>query len=100
MGTRNKSRRQTDHQAYLIVLYVAVLALGYYMLDHIATWEDPPLGNTFHIVIGCILMAGSALMLIKLLRARYFPKKKKKRDRPIFLDELQQDNKNDAPKVP
>ncbi len=99
MGSPRKSRRPTDYQAYYILACVAVLALGYYMLDHVAAWEEPPLGNTFHIVVGCVLMAGSSLLLIKLIRQRYFPKKKKKRDRPIFLDELQH-KKDDAPNVP
>ncbi len=100
MSPTRKSRRPTDYQAYYMAACVAGLALGYYMLDHVATWEEPPLGNTFHIVAGCVLMAGSALLLIKLVRQRYFPKKKKKRDRPIFLDDLQQQKKDDTPKVP
>ncbi len=100
MASSRRFRKRTDYQGYFIIASLAMIALGYYMLDHVATWEDPPLGNTFHIVMGCILMALAGLWLIKLLRERYFPKRKKKRERPIFLDELQKNDKNDTPNLP
>jgi biotin transporter BioY len=68
---------------------VAVFALGWFLLNHVATWEKPPLGNTFHIVFGCIFIAISLIVLGFAIKFRYFPgKKKKKSSRPVFLKEI------------
>lgn len=65
------------------------LLVGYFMLEHIATWEDPILGNTFHIVMGCVLIASSLLVIFVTLKQRYFPKKKRRGSKPVFLDDVQ-----------
>lgn len=71
----------------LLIAAIVALAVGYYMLNHIATWEDPPLGNTFHIIFGCIFIAASAIAFFMIIKTKYFPKKKKKSSKPVFLDE-------------
>lgn len=44
-----------------------MFGLGYYLLNHVSTMEDPVLGNTFYIVFGCIFMAIPVVISIKLI---------------------------------
>ena len=66
-----------------------MMCLGYFLLNYVATWEEPYLGNTFHIVAGCTLIAVSAIVIIAILKRIYFPKKKRKKHKPVFLDDEQ-----------
>ena len=81
------ARSRSDKSISRLILFSIVgFSIGYYMLNHIATWENPPMGNTFHIVIGCALIAISLIFLAVIIRKHYFPKKKRKKSHHVFLD--------------
>jgi Na+/melibiose symporter-like transporter len=88
MSTK-KDREQKDKHLKIMIAAFGGLIVGYYILNEVATWEKPPLGNTFHIILGCIIIAVSAIAIIFSIKERYFPKKKKKKSRPIFLDDME-----------
>ncbi|WP_309613124.1 hypothetical protein [Flavobacterium sp.] len=69
------------HQRVLIGIgaCVAVFFIGYYILEHISTLEDPPLGNTIYILLGSTLVFTSGLGLILIIKYLYDYKKKKER---------------------
>src|SRR5688500_4059466 len=77
---------KVDPDVKILIIAFIAMCIGYFLLNYVATWEDPPLGNTFHIVMGCVIIAVSGLILFFTIKRKYFPKKKKKRSRPIFLD--------------
>ena len=52
---------------------VVVFLIGYYVLEHISTMEDPPLGNTIYILIGSAFVFCSGLGVI-LIRATVIKK--------------------------
>lgn len=69
------------HQRALIGIGACIVTfiLGYYILEHISTMEDPPLGNTIHILIGSALIFSSGLGILLILKYIYENKKKKER---------------------
>lgn len=71
----------------LVILCLIVFGIGYFMVEFLSTGERPLLGMTFHIVIGCLLMSIATIVLVITLKRHFFPKKKRKGKRPIFLDE-------------
>lgn len=80
-----KERRRRNN---LIMLFcIVAFFLGYYILNSIAALEHPPMGVTFNIVLGCTIIAVSALILIYTIKKQYFPKKRK-RTRHVFLNDL------------
>ncbi|MDN3676587.1 hypothetical protein QWY90_04605 [Flavobacterium paronense] len=56
-----------------------IFILGYFVLNHISTMEDPPLGNTVYILIGSALVFSSGLGVVLILKYLYDYKKKKER---------------------
>ena len=44
------SKRTNERCLIGIVLCIVVFILGYFILNHISTMEDPPLGNTIYIL--------------------------------------------------
>lgn len=58
---------------------VVVFFIGYYILEHISTMEDPPLGNTIYILVGSALVFTSGLGVILIIKYLYDYKKKKER---------------------
>lgn len=66
---------------------VIAIFLGYYILNYVAALEKPPIGATFNIVLGCTLIAVSAIILLYTIKRQYF-RKSRKRTRHVFLDEL------------
>lgn len=80
---------------------VLAIALGYYILNYVAALEKPPIGATFNIVLGCTIIAVSAIILLYTVKRQYF-RKSKKRTRHVFLDELYQTEEkeieDDSPK--
>ena len=78
----NNKRKQT---LKITIICIIVFIAGYYALNHISNREKPPLGNTFHIITGCGLMAISVLVLSVVLKKHFFPKKRKKNTH-TFLD--------------
>lgn len=73
------SKRVNERGLIGIVLCVIVFSLGYFVLNHISTMEDPPLGNTIYILIGSTLTFLSILGVILILKYLYDNKKKKER---------------------
>ncbi|QBZ97793.1 hypothetical protein [Flavobacterium sangjuense] len=69
------------HQRALIGIGACVLVflIGYYVLEHISTMEDPPLGNTVYILLGSTFVFCSALGVILIIKYLYDYKKKKER---------------------
>jgi len=75
-------------------IFTVVLGIGCWMLFVISRSFKPLLGNTFHILVGCVLIAVSSLVLFVTLKNHFFPKKKRKRSGVVFLeDELRRISK-------
>jgi len=73
------SKRLHERGLIGIGLCIVVFILGYYVLNHISTLEDPPLGHTIYILIGSALTFLSILGFILILKYLYDSKKKKER---------------------
>lgn len=58
---------------------IVVFILGYYVLEHISTMEDPPLGNTVYILIGSALVFSSIIGIFVILKYLYDHKKQQER---------------------
>lgn len=80
-------KRPQPIQPKLIALAIAAFALGYVMLNYFAKMERVILGNTFHIIFGCGLMAVATLYIGWAVYRRFLKKPKKRRSRPVFLNE-------------
>lgn len=72
-----KKERISCYQA----LFASLLAfiVGEYLLNSVAPMEDPPLGPTFHIVLGCALMIVGLLSIILLIRHLMHLRRKERR---------------------
>lgn len=73
------SRKLYERGLIGIGLCIIVFILGYYVLNHISTMEDPPLGNTIYILIGSALTFLSILGVILILKYMYDKNKKKEK---------------------
>ncbi|WP_333877860.1 hypothetical protein [Flavobacterium sp.] len=73
------SRRVNERGLIGIGLCIIVFVLGYFVLNHVSTLEDPPLGNTIYILIGSALTFLSILGVILILKYMYDNKKRKER---------------------
>ncbi len=60
---------------------------GYYVLNYVATIENILPGPVFYIITGCLMMAVSFIVIAAKLKEMYFPKKRKKKSKPVFLDD-------------
>lgn len=84
MGThKNNSNRKSSNfrifKYYTFILFsIFIFGLGYYILNYISIMETPFLGNTFHIILGCILMATSLIFLGFNINKILLHKKRKK----------------------
>lgn len=70
----------------IILICIVFFILGHYLLNHVSVMENPFLGNTFHIILGCVLMAVSTLIIVITVKKEFFPKKRK-RTNHVFLDD-------------
>ena len=73
------SKRTYERCLIGIGLCIVVFFLGYFILNHISTMEDPPLGNTIYILVGSALTFLSILGVILILKYMYDTKKKEER---------------------
>lgn len=73
------SKRLHERALIGIGACIVIFILGYYILEHISTMEDPPLGNTIYILIGSALIFSSGLGILLILKYIYDSKKKKER---------------------
>ncbi len=73
-----------------IAICIVVFVLGQILLEVVSKIEDPPLGNTFYIIIGCVLIVGSLLgiyFLIQRIRSIRKKRERRKKSKIIFLDD-------------
>ncbi|HEY0047095.1 MAG TPA: hypothetical protein VGB44_10330 [Flavobacterium sp.] len=96
-SSRKKSVTKNKNKDLALVLAAfALMGIGYYLLNHVATWEDPVLGNTFHIIAGCTLMALSGVIFFVIIRDNFLKKKKRKeKSKPVFLNDTAKQDKTD-----
>ena len=83
MSTRRERKRK---KLLLILVSCFVFGLGYYLLNEISTWHEVPLGITFHVILGCTLMAVSGIFVIYTIKNVFFTKRSK-RTKHIYLEE-------------
>ena len=77
-----------DFKAIAIsIICIGLFALGYFMVEHVSERENPPLGLTFNIIIGVLLIFLAGIVLLNTVNKFLFSKKKKKKSPPIFLDD-------------
>lgn len=79
---REKKKRSNN----IILACFLSLFVGHYILNYVAAIEEPPLGATFNIVLGCTIIAVAGIIMFITIKRQYFPKKRKK-TKHIFLDE-------------
>ncbi len=85
------SRRERKKTKLLLILVSClVFGLGYYILNEVSTWFEVPLGVTFHVILGCTLMAVSGIYIGYTINQLYFTKRRKRTKR-VYLD----DNSNE-----
>jgi predicted membrane protein len=88
------SRRDKRKKKQILVFIACIIfGIGYYFLNVVSTIFEVPLGNTFHVILGCTLMAMSGLYIIYTIKQLYFTKKKARTKR-IFLNEDELKKKN------
>jgi uncharacterized membrane protein YczE len=88
MGSSRSERKKK--KLLLVLVSFFVFGIGYYLLNEVSTWFEVPLGSTFHVVLGCTLMAVSSIYIGYTINRLYFSKKRKRTKR-IYLD----DNKDE-----
>jgi predicted membrane protein len=72
----------------IMIFSIIGLAVGYYVLEEVASWEKVPMGQVFYIILGCVMIAISGLFICIAIKLRFFPKKRKKKgSKPIFLED-------------
>ena len=91
-----KEKRKKQSVFTFIFLYIIGWALGYYLLNHVSKLEKPVLGNTFHIVAGCALIAIFSILILFTLQKKFFPKKSRKikSRRQVFLKDVRKREEN------
>lgn len=83
MSSRRERRRR---KLLLVLLSCIVFGIGYYFLNEISTWYEVPLGVTFHVILGCTLMAISGIYIGYTLKQLFFTKRRK-RSKRIYLED-------------
>ena len=87
-----EQKRKTIRTCFIALI---TLAIGSYMLFVLSRSFKPFLGNTFHILVGCVFISVSLLVLYVSLNKHFFSKKRKKRSTTVFLeDELKKDRES------
>lgn len=79
-----------------IVACIITFILGQILLEVVSKFEDPPLGNTFYIILGCVLIVASLLGIYFLIdHIRHIRKKKERRKRSkiVFLNDEKHEEK-------
>lgn len=81
------SRRERKKKKILLIfISCSIFGLGYYILNEVSTWYDVPLGITFHVILGCTLMASSGIYIIYTINNVFFTKRSK-RTKHIYLED-------------
>lgn len=61
----------------LIILCIPLFLLGDFLLNDFSTRYQVFLGLTFHVILGCTLMAGSVVYILFTIKIFFFQKEKK-----------------------
>lgn len=85
MDNRKLREQKKKKRIALLIISCFVFVLGYYLFDVVSRWYRVPLGLTFYVVTGCVLMAVSGICIGYAIKKLFFTKKKK-RTKHIFLD--------------
>ncbi len=80
-----KSTSNSDYFLLKVIISVLVNALGYYFFIDVSTQYNPKFGNTFYIIVGCLLIAVASIYLCLLIKDKFFRKKKSKKSKAVFL---------------
>lgn len=83
MSSRKERKKK---KLLLIIVSCFVFGIGYYILNEVSTWYEVPLGVTFHVILGCTLMASSGIYVVYTIKKVFFTKRSK-RTRHIYLDD-------------
>lgn len=83
MSSRKERKKK---KLILILISCFVFGIGYYILNEVSRWYEVPLGITFHVILGCTLMAGSGIYVIYTIKKVFFTKRIK-RTKHIYLDD-------------
>lgn len=85
------SRRERKKKKLLLIfISCIVFGIGYYFLNVVSRIFEVPLGVTFHVILGCSLMAISGIYIGYTIKQLYFTKKRKRTKR-VYLN----DNSNE-----
>lgn len=89
------SSRKERKKKKLILVFIScfIFGIGYYFLEVVSRIFKVPLGVTFHVVLGCTLMAISGIYIVYTLKQLYFTKKRKRTKR-IYLDDSKDEKTN------
>ena len=91
MSTR---RERNKKKLWLILASCFIFGLGYYILYEVSTWYEVPLGITFHVILGCTLMASSGISIIYTIKKVFFTKRSK-RTKHIYLKDDFKEHKSE-----
>ncbi len=81
MSTRKERKKK---KLLLVIVCCFLFGIGYYILNEVSTWYEVPLGVTFHVILGCTLMASSGIYIVYTIKRLYFTKRAK-RTKHIYL---------------
>ena len=86
------SSRRERRKIKLLLIFISciVFGIGYIFLNVVSRIFEVPLGITFHVILGCTLMAISGIYIGYTIKQLYFTKKRKRTKR-VYLD----DNSNE-----
>ena len=89
------ARREKKIRSIKIIFFCIVsIGVGYYILNYVAALEEPPLGATFNILLGCIIIAVASLLLLFTIKKQFFPKKRKRSHHVFLEDQMNKDHKS------
>jgi hypothetical protein len=79
-------KRRKKIKLVLVLVSCFLFGIGYYILNEVSTWFEVPLGVTFHVILGCSLMAISGIYIVYTIKKLYFTKRSK-RTKHIYLED-------------
>ncbi|WP_281336329.1 hypothetical protein [Flavobacterium eburneipallidum] len=86
MSRKEQRKKRKRIKMILIVVSFFLFGLGYYLLNVVSMIYQVPFGPTFHVILGCSLMAIALVYDIYAIKTLYF-KKKNKKTKPVFLED-------------
>ncbi len=91
MSSRKERKKK---KLLLIIISCFVFGIEYYILNEVSTWYEVPLGVTFHVILGCTLMAVSGIYVVYTIKKVFFTKRSK-RTRHTYLDDNLKNTKSE-----